>query len=299
MQNKSSILVTGINGFLGNYLAPVLLKAGYIVYGIGKGMCRLTIHSDTFQYYDIDLADDKTLAQFFETIAPNIVLHAAANSKPDYCELHQDAAYAINVQTTQHLLALSEKIKARFIYISTDFVFDGEKGVYKETDQPNPINYYGKTKQLSEQLVSQYPFPHTIIRTVLVYGKPLAGRQNILSLVFQKLTNNETFQLVNDQYRTPTYVKDLVWAIKEIVQQNKTGIWHLSGDQPLMTPYEMGIQLAEIFQLDKSLLVPVNHTTFKEIARRPRTTGLNITKAKMELDYRPTPFEKAIREIFI
>ncbi len=298
MQPKDSILITGVNGFLGNYLTPVLLNAGYIVYGIGKGMRRLPIIDKKFQYYDIDLTDSYSLQQLFEIISPNIILHAAANSKPDDCELHQESAYTINVQSTKLLLDFAEKIKSRFVYISTDFVFDGEKGLYKETDEPNPINYYGKTKLLSEQLVTQYPFPNTIIRTVLVYGKPLAGRQNILSFVYAKLQNREPVQLVNDQYRTPTYIKDLVWGIKEIVEHEKTGIWHLSGDQPLMSPYEMGMQLADTFELDKSLLHPVNHTTFKEIALRPRTTGLHIQKAQTELNYRPTPFEKALKKIF-
>ncbi|MFT4204276.1 MAG: SDR family oxidoreductase [Chitinophagaceae bacterium] len=299
MTAPKSILLTGVNGFLGNYLTSALLNAGYEVFGIGKGICRLAIEDKHFHYYSLDLTDSPKLAELFTILAPGIVIHAAANSKPDDCEDNQDAAYAVNVRTTQTLLELAVTMQSRFIYISTDFVFDGQKGLYKESDQTNPINYYGKTKQLSEQLVAQYPFANAIIRTVLVYGKPLAGRQNILSLVHQKLQNGEPFRLVNDQFRTPTFVKDLVWGIVQIVQQNKTGVWHLSGDQPLMSPYQMGIALAETFHFDASLLIPVNHTTFQETALRPRTTGLDIQKAKTELGFRPTPFAKAMREMFI
>jgi len=299
MPTNKTIVLTGVNGFLSNYLVPVLLNAGFIVHGIGKGICRLHIADDRFLYYNLDLTEFNKMRQLLNTTKPNIVIHAAANSKPDECETDQKAAYTINVQTTKTLLETAATIQSRFIYISTDFVFDGKEGLYKEDAILNPINYYGKTKQLSEKLVSQYAYSYSIVRTVLVYGKPLAGRQNILSLVYNKLKNGETFQLVNDQFRTPTYIKDLVGGITAIVQQNKNGIWHLSGDQPLMSPYAMGVRLAEICGLDKSLLIPVNHTTFKEIAQRPKTTGLDIEKAKTELNYRPTPFEKAIEEIFI
>ena len=299
MSGQTSILITGVNGFLGSYLTPVLLRAGYSVSGIGKGICRSPAVDGGLHYYNLDLTDTGSLRTLLDTISPDIIIHAAANSKPDDCETRREAAYTINVQTTKELLVHSERIKSRFVYMSTDFVFDGGKGLYKEDDALNPVNYYGKTKQLSEQLVAQYPYANAIVRTVLVYGKPLSGRQNILSIIYQQLQKGETLQIVNDQFRTPTYVKDLVWGIKEIVRQNKTGIWHLSGDQPLTSPYEMGMKLAETFSFDSSLLVPVNHTIFKEIARRPRTTGLDIGKAKTELNYRPTPFEKAIRRIFI
>lgn len=298
MTRNTTILLTGVNGFLGNYLAPALLEAGYTVYGIGRGVNRLSVIHTDFHYLDIDLTDYNSLHSIFQTIQPNIVIHAAANSKPDECELDQTTAYRVNVVVTKDLLALAITIQSRFIYISTDFVFDGEKGTYKESDLLNPINYYGKTKQLSEALVAQYSFDYAIVRTVLVYGKPLSGRQNILSLVYSKLCNGEPFQLVNDHFRTPTYIEDLVWGITQIILLEKTGTWHLSGDAPLMTPYDMGIQLAEMFQLNTSLLISVSHTVFNEIALRPSITGLNIQKAKTELNYCPTPFIDALRKIF-
>lgn len=299
MLNKTTILLTGVNGFLGNYLTAVLLKAGFTVVGIGKGNCRLTISHSSFQYYAIDVTNQYSLQQLFETTKPHIVIHAAANSKPDDCECNQEAAYKVNVQATKDLLLLSTKTKTKFIYLSTDFVFDGAQGLYKENDHSNPVNYYGYTKHLSEQFVSQYEYAYAIIRTVLVYGKPLQGRHNILSIIYDKLKNTESIRLVNDQFRTPTYIKDLAWGILQIVLQNKTGIWHLSGEQPLVSPYEMGQQLAEIYHFDPSLLIPVDHTTFKETAKRPCTTGLDIEKAKKELGFSPTPFRKAVREIFM
>ncbi|PZP41558.1 MAG: NAD(P)-dependent oxidoreductase, partial [Pseudopedobacter saltans] len=270
----------------------------YTVFGIGKGICRLEINHEKFQYIELDLTNHLLLKNVFNRIRPDIIIHAAANSKPDDCEIHQASAFATNVSTTETLLQLAYTTKSRFIYLSTDFVFDGNSGLYSESDQRNPINYYGKTKLLSEDLVMQYNYSFSIIRTVLVYGKPLSGRQNILSIIYNKLKNKESIQLVNDQFRTPTYIKDLVWAIIQILQLNKTGIWHISGDKPLLSPYQMGIQLAKICQLDASLIKPVNQTIFNEVAVRPKTTGLNIQKAKMELNYCPTPFNIAIKEIF-
>lgn len=296
---NNTILLTGVNGFLGNYLTPVLLQHGYVVFGIGKGICRLNISEKNFHYYSLDICNTEQLNTVFPIIKPSIIIHAAANSKPDDCELNKDAAFATNVKATDSLLQLASVTQSKFIYISTDFVFDGKKGLYNEMDECIPINYYGQTKLLSENLVSQYSYEYAIIRTVLVYGKPLAGRSNILSTIHDKLKNKKSIQLVNDQFRTPTYIKDLVWGILQVVQYNKNGIWHLSGDEPLMSPYEMGTKLAQICQLDTSLIIPVNHSTFKEVALRPETTGLNILKAKTELGFHPTPFENAIHEIFL
>ena len=296
MQKTSTILLTGVNGFLGHYLTKSLIQKGFIVYGIGRGLCE--IQSKNYHYIQADLLNFNNTNIIVQTIKPAIIIHAAANSKADDCEQNPEDAYKINVQSTESLLQSAQTIDAKFIFLSTDFVFDGKKGLYSEEHKTNPINVYGKTKELCEQIVLQYNSHHIIIRTVLVYGKPLPHRQNIVSIIHSKLTQKQTIQLVNDQYRTPTYVHDLVWAIIRLLTTNKNGIWHISGDEPLITPYELGLKLAAIAGLDSQLIIPVNHSTFNEIAQRPKITGLNIQKAKMELNYCPTPFLNAIQAIF-
>jgi dTDP-4-dehydrorhamnose reductase len=140
-----------------------------------------------------------------------------------------------------------------------------------------------------------YPLDWAIVRTILVFGKPIVPRSYLLSIVEEKLKKGEGYSLVNDQLRAPTYVVDLVNGIMEIVKRNAKGIFHLSGEDK-MTPYEMGCALAGLLGLNQALLKPVTAETFKEPARRPRSTSFILVKAKTQLDYRPHSFTDALKE---
>src|SRR6185503_68627 len=208
------ILITGANGFLGYYLVEQLLEKDYSVIATGKGECRLPFtHGTKFQYLSMDFTDPFSIHDVFENIKPDVVIHAGAMSKPDDCELDQMKAYLINVEGTVQLLINAEDLKSFFIFLSTDFVFDGEKGMYKEEDLPGPVNYYGKTKLEAEEAVIEYEHDWAIVRTILVYGDPLSGKDNILTNTRKKLQKGEEYKVVSDQLRTPTYVEDLATAI--------------------------------------------------------------------------------------
>lgn len=292
------ILVTGANGFLGNYLVQQLLQKQYPVIATGKGECRLSFTGvDNFDYEPMDFTDPFAVHDLFEKYQPSVVVHAGAMSKPDDCEKEQWQAYLINVEGTVTLLTNAEAYRSFFVFVSTDFVFDGEKGMYSETDIPSPVNFYGKTKLEAEEIVKEYAFDWAIARTVLVYGKPLAGRSNILSIVKEKLEKGEGYSVVNDQVRTPTYVEDLAAGIVAIIEKKATGIYHLSGAD-ILTPYEMAIKAADFLKLDKSLLKKVTAADFTQPAKRPPKTGFNIEKAKNELDYQPRSFDEGLAKTF-
>lgn len=292
------ILITGANGFLGHYLVLQLLLKKYTVIATGKGDCRLPFKgSDNFSYQSIDFTDPFAVHDVFEKYQPAVVVHAGAMSKPDDCEKEQWQAYLTNVEGTVTLLTNAEEYRSFFVFVSTDFVFDGEQGMYSETDNPSPVNFYGKTKLEAEEIVKEYEFDWAIARTVLVYGKPLAGRSNILSIVKEKLEKGEKYSVVNDQVRTPTYVEDLAAGIIAIIEKRATGIYHLSGAD-ILTPYEMAIQTADYLGLDKSLLQKVTAADFTQPAKRPPKTGFNIEKAKKQLGYQPLSFEEGLVKTF-
>jgi dTDP-4-dehydrorhamnose reductase len=295
---KVKVLITGANGFLGHYLVPELLHRGYQVLATGKGPCRLNMeNTNGFDYAEMDFTDKQTTRHTVSKYAPDIIVHAGAISKPDDCELDPALAWSVNTGATQHLLEAAADLGAFFVYISTDFVFDGEHGMYIEEDQPAPVNYYGQTKLESEKAVQQYKFPWAIVRTVLVYGKPLAGRNNILTIVKEKLEKGEPYQVVDDQFRTPTYVGDLAEGILAVIQKRATGTWHLSGSD-VLTPYEMACKTADFLGLDRHLLIRVTAATFTQPAKRPSKTGFNITKARQYLGYSPCSFEDGLTKTF-
>lgn len=292
------VLITGANGFLGHYLVPALLEQDYEVLATGKGACRLELAgTNGFEYAEMDFTDRAATLAIVSNFAPDILVHAGALSKPDECEQHPDLAWQINTGGTHHLLEAAAVVKAFFVYISTDFVFNGEKGMYSEEDLPAPVNYYGQTKYEAEQAVHQYPHAWAVVRTVLVYGQPLAGRNNILSIVKEKLEKGEGYKVVDDQVRTPTYVGDLAGGIVTLIRQNATGTWHLSGAD-ILTPYEMACKTADFLGYDRHLLTRVTADSFTQPARRPAKTGFTISKAIHILGYKPISFEEGMAKTF-
>jgi dTDP-4-dehydrorhamnose reductase len=169
--------------------------------------------------------------------------------------------------------------------------------MYSEEDVPDPVNFYGKTKKEAEEAVKESAVDWAIARTVLMYGKPPAGRGNLLTVVKEKLEKGEVYSVVDDQVRTPTYVEDLATGIVSILERRATGIYHLSGNEQ-MTPYEMARKTAEYLGLDKKLLKKVTAADFSEPARRPLKTGFIIEKAKRDLGYEPISFREGLARTF-
>ena len=292
------ILITGANGFLGYYLVEKLLQKNYHVIATGKGPGRLPFNkADTFIYHEMDFTDPFAVHDVFVRTSPDVVIHAGAMSKVDDCELNQWEAYRVNTEATVTLLVNADEYKSFFIFVSTDFVFDGERGMYREDDALNPANFYGKTKKEAEEAVREYAYDWAIVRTVLVYGKPRANRPNILTVVKDKLERGEKYNVVDDQVRTPTFVGDLADGIIAIVEKKAKGIYHISGEE-VWTPYQMAIKTAEYLGLDSALINKVTAADFSQPARRPPKTGFIIDKAKRLLGYHPISFEEGLKKTF-
>jgi dTDP-4-dehydrorhamnose reductase len=180
------------------------------------------------------------------------------------------------------------------VHLSTDFVFDGEAGPYSEEDLPNPISYYGKSKLAAEEIVKQSAIKWSIVRTVLVYGVVHDyGRTNIVLWVKNSLEAKKTIQVVNDQYRTPTLAEDLAIGCWLVVHQDAEGIFHISGKETL-TPYDMALQVADYFKLDKTYIKKADASSFSQPAKRPPRTGFDVSKAEKVLGFAPHNFTQGI-----
>ena len=288
------ILITGANGLLGQHLVGKLIEEKYTVVAIGRGPARLPFKETAYTYYDVDIATELSVHKIFSEEQPDIVIHAAAMTQVDDCELNQEICERINVQGTSHVIVNAEQFARKLIYISTDFVFDGERGNYAEEDDMGPVNWYGFTKMQAESIVETCDMPWAIVRTCLVYGNVLTGtRSNIISWVRDNLSAGKPIRVVSDQIRTPTYVGDLVDGIMLIVKKNAEGTFHISG-KDMLTPYDMAIKSAAFFKLDASLMTKVDASSFSQPARRPLKTGFSISKAQKELGYKPMSFEEAL-----
>lgn len=293
-----NILITGANGLFGQNAVKHFAGAGYRVSATGRGECRLPFANDEYQYFPLDITDKQAVLKLVTTLQPQVIVHAAAMAQPDACELNKQDCYDTNVNATRYFTAAAEAVKAKLVYLSTDFVFSGDDGPYRETDHPAPVNYYGETKWEAEQIVSESNINQAIVRTVLVYGNILQGtRSNMVTWVKDNLEKRNAIKVVSDQVRTPTYVVDLVRGVQLVIEKNAQGIFHISGRE-VLTPFDMAVKVADYFGLDKSLMEKVDAAVFSQPARRPLKTGFVIDKAEQELGYHPISFMEGIHRMF-
>ena len=294
------ILVTGANGLLGQHLVNDFAGKGHEVLGLGKGTCRLpeTIEGQ-WTYRTADISDVSALEAATAAFGrPDVFIHAAAETQVDACETNQANCYRTNVTGTENSLLLAKKFDCQFIFISTDFVFNGEQGLYKEEDAMDPINYYGQTKMEGERLVEKHSSNHAILRTCLVYDNALQGtRSNIMTWVKDNLDRGQSIKVVSDQIRTPTYIGDLVKGVELTMLSGSTGIFHISGEE-VFTPYDMAMSTVAHFNLDGNLITKVDASVFSQPGKRPLKTGFNIEKAKRLLGYQPISFLEGMRKMY-
>lgn len=289
---NSTLLVTGIHGLVGQYLFRILQGWEGRVVITGKGSNRLP--DSGFLYEEMDLRDPARIRSLFQIYQPDVVIHSAAMAQPDSCELNQEDALAVNVTGTSHLLEAAALHPAFFVYLSTDFVFSGEEEPYSEDSFPAPVNFYGHTKLMAEELVKSSVSRSAIIRTGLVYGNVLVGtRPNVVSWVRESLENNRPIKVVSDQLRTPTYAGDLANAILKIASTRAEGTWHIAGKNQL-SPWEMAMKVVDHLALDPNLITKVDASVFSQPAKRPLRTPLLIDKAIRELHYQPLSFDEGM-----
>jgi dTDP-4-dehydrorhamnose reductase len=288
------ILVTGANGLLGGFLVPELAEAGHEVLATGLGPCRLP-DAGAFRYATLDITDAMSVRARMADFSPEVVVHAAAVTQADDCEKHPVRCWNVNVTATRFIVDAAVRQSAFPIHISTDFVFEGDAGPYREEDIPAPVNYYGCSKLAAEKAVRSAASESAVVRTVLVYGpSPNMARSSLMGWVARNLREGRNIRVVSDQLRTPTFAGDLARGIRMVAEKKASGLWHLSG-RDILTPYEMAVRTADLLGLDKSLMERVDAATFSQPARRPLRTGFIIEKAKRELGYDPLTFEEGLQ----
>ena len=291
------ILVTGANGLVGQQLVKLLLQNEYRVIAVGKGPSRLSHEHPLLTYYSADITHPFELQQILRNELPAVVVHAAAMTQVDECEQRQKEAHSLNVEATARLLLDAESHSSFFVFLSTDFVFDGEKGMYSEEDEVNPISWYGHTKVEAEAVVQTSEIPFAIVRTCLVYGEQEpGGRNNIYSWIKDSLSAGKAIKVVDDQVRTPTSVEDLAKGIILIIKKRSAGIWHLSGKDKI-TPYGLALAIADLNGFDKSLIERVTADSFTQLGKRPRLTGFDISKAVNEIGFDPGSLQTNLEKL--
>ncbi len=290
------ILLTGSNGLLGQKLVGLLAQQpGVELVATARGANRLAGPYPFVRFVLLDVTDAAQVRQVLAQERPTHLIHTAAMTQVDECELDQAACWAQNVTAVEHLAAACADLGIHLTHLSTDFIFNGKEGPLLEDATPDPISYYGESKLAAERVVQGTAgLRWAIARTVLVYGTLHGGgRSNIVLWVRDSLRSGKAIKVVDDQWRTPTLAEDLAQGCWLLARQSAQGIYHISGRE-LLTPYQMAQQVADFFGLDPALLERVDSTTFTQPARRPPRTGFIIEKAERELGYQPRTFAEGI-----
>jgi dTDP-4-dehydrorhamnose reductase len=288
------ILITGANGLLGQKLVQLISTTTTdTLLATGRGENRNPAN-DQYSYRSMDITDQASIDTAMDAFEPDVVIHTAAMTNVDECEQSKESCWQMNVTAVEYLIRACERTGTFLLHISTDFIFDGLAGPYTEESQPNPLSYYGESKLAAEQLLEASTIDWAIARTVLVYGIAHdMSRSNIILWVKNSLENKKIINVVNDQWRTPTLAEDLAMGCYLIAQNKATGVFNISG-KDLLTPYEMAIQTADYFGLDKSLINETDGSKFTQPAKRPAKTGFILTKAEKVLGYKPVSFTEGI-----
>jgi dTDP-4-dehydrorhamnose reductase len=288
------ILVTGSNGLLGQKIVAQLLsaKVDFLATSLGKNRNK---NCPSNGYAEMDICNETNIAEVFKSFQPTHVIHTAAMTNVDTCELEPENCRRINVTAVKFLTSACLKANCHFQLLSTDFVFDGSKGNYSEEEIPNPLSEYARSKVDAEEITKQLPAPmFSIVRTIIVYGTgEKLSRSNIIVWAKEALKKGQELAIIDDQFRAPTWADDLAWACIRICELNENGIFHIAGPET-MSIFQLVERIAQFYQLPMSQVKRTNSSTLNQPAKRPPKTGFNLSKAISRLGYAPKKLEDTL-----
>ena len=289
------ILITGSNGLLGQKLVSALRDDQHVhLIATSRGVDRTPQPLDSrYRAMDITLSTDVDVA--FDATLPDVVIHTAAMTNVDACELDPGACQLQNVVATGNLVQAAKRVGAHFIHLSTDFIFDGTSGPYREEDEPAPLSIYGHSKLDAERAVMNAGLAKwAIARTIIVYGVAQGlSRSNVVLWAKGALEKGQPITVVDDQWRMPTLAEDLADGCIRIAKQGATGIYNLSGPDG-MSILELVQRVGAFFKLDTAVVTPIKSDSLGQPAKRPPHTGFVLDKARRDLGYSPRGFEEGL-----
>jgi dTDP-4-dehydrorhamnose reductase len=291
------LLITGSNGLLGQKIVRQLEKSGIEYVATSMGSNRNPNLPD-FKYISLDITNRATIQQVCDYYQPTAIINTAAMTNVDACEEDEVGCKKLNVIAVQYLFDWCRLNTCHFIHLSTDFVFDGKNGPYVETDLRNPLSIYAKSKADSEDILLNDSYLNwTILRTIIVFGQgENLSRSNIVLWAKSELAQGKAMNIVQDQFRAPTWADDLAWACIKVAIANKKGVYHISGPETI-SMFDLVKRIAKFYGFDENLVCPIDSNTLNQKAKRPALTGFILDKANKDLGYNPHSFEESLANL--
>ena len=280
-------LVTGSTGLIGSQVVKELIKQKHVVY---------SCYNESFPQDGIqtklDLVNQNDIKDTLNEIQPDIVIHLGAMTNVDLCETEKNFTMTINAMATETLAKESAKQKAFFVYVSTDYVFDGITGMKKENDFTNPLGFYGKSKLAGETTLNKLASNWCIARTSTPFGiHPI--KKSFPLWVKENLESKKKFPVVTNQFTSPTYVPNFSKMLIEVATRQISGIIHLAG-RTRISRYALAEMIADKLNLDKTLIIPSGIDEMNWKAQRPKDSSLDVSLAVEILEEKPQKIEDSL-----
>jgi dTDP-4-dehydrorhamnose reductase len=272
-------LVTGSAGLVGRQVVKDLSETHEVF------SCYTKSEPEFGVPVKMDLLNHERISNVLSEKNPDIVIHLGAMTAVDLCETQQDNALKINSQATEILAKECSKINSFMVYVSTDYVFNGNSGLYKENDATNPLGFYGKSKLLGEKSIQNFSSNWCIARTSTPFGLH-PTKKSFPIWVIENLQKQKQIDVLTDQFTSPTYVPNLSRMLIEISERHLTGIIHVAGASKI-SRYEMASLVSDKLDLDEKLLREISMNDLKWEAQRPKDSSLNVSKAISILNQKP------------
>lgn len=263
------ILLTGGSSLFGQAFIDLVKKTSHELYA--------TYNKSSIDFENaifLDITDKEGVKKIVKNLNPDIIIHAAAFTNVDKCEVEREKAYNVNVKGTENIARIAKKINAKLVYISTDYVFDGEKGFYNEEDKTSPINYYGLTKLEGEKVVKKICNDFIIARTSVIYGP---HKKNFVTWTIWELKKKKEIKIIIDQWVSPTLNIDLAEQIIALMEKDEKGIFHTAGGERI-SRYDFVLEVAKIFDFNEDFVIPTKTKEMNWIAKRPKDSSLDVSK---------------------
>lgn len=275
------ILVTGGSGFLGQKLTYLLSKQ-FEVYGTYYAKKRFRAKSN---YIYLNVLSEKQVNNLVLKLCPDVIIHTIGLPDPDICEMKKNLAFQLNIISTLNVAKAALQLDdCKIIYISTNYVFDGKNPPYKEDDRPNPLNLYGKTKLIGEEIIRRFLKDYIILRLPLLYGYNFQDKSDQMINIIRKLKKGEFIKVDDYRIRYPTLIDDVAYVIKHLIDINYSGICHMSSTEAT-TKYNFIMEIAKTFNLPtKSIL----RKKRGDLALRPVNPKLDVSLLLELLDGKVT-----------
>jgi len=262
------VLITGASGLLGRSLFDNLSKT--------EETTGTYFGDKVEKLHFLDVSDKNAVESFFEEMKPDVIIHAAALVDVDYCEENKDEAKKVNIDGTKNIVNICKKYRRKMVFISSDFVFDGETGPYNEESQTSPVNYYGVTKVEGEKIVKENLDDYIIIRPAILYGNDEGCKDSFITQVLKKIIRNEKVFADNKVIKYPTLTDDVSKAIKKLLEINARGVYHVAGEEAI-TKHGWAVKIAETYGFPIEKMMPESSLTK---AKRPPNVRLENSKIK-------------------